>query len=109
MQLEAKKFLYDIKQAIHLLEEFAASKNFDNCIEDAMRRSGGNWNHRRGASQRGKIEPGIASSMSEYQRIITFRNILIHGYAQVDDHLVWDALQTKLPKLKSQIYGLLNG
>jgi len=39
----------------------------------------------------------MAARISEYRRIITFRNILIHGDADVDDRLVWDIVESKLP------------
>jgi uncharacterized protein with HEPN domain len=49
----------------------------------------------------------IAARISEYRRIIAFRNVLIHGYADVDDLLVWDVVQTKLPVLRREIEALL--
>ena len=36
-----------------------------------------------------------AAQIHEHQRIIAFQNILIHGYADVDDRVVWDFLQTE--------------
>ena len=45
--------------------------------------------------------------IAEHQRIISFRNILIHGYAEIDDRLVWDILQSKLPNLLKQVQSLL--
>jgi len=36
-----------------------------------------------------------------------FRNILIHGYADVDDRLVWDILETRLPLLRREAEALL--
>ena len=38
---------------------------------------------------------------------MAFRNILIHGYADVDDRLVWDVVDTKLPDLRRDVEGLL--
>ena len=49
----------------------------------------------------------LVERISEYRSIIAFRNVLIHGYAQVDDKLVWDVVQTRLPALRQQISGLL--
>jgi len=49
----------------------------------------------------------VAARISEYRRIIAFRNILIHGYAQVDDRLVWDIVETKLDVLFGQVMSLL--
>lgn len=45
--------------------------------------------------------------ISDYQRIIAFRNILIHGYADVDDRLVWNVVETRLPSLIAEVRGLL--
>jgi hypothetical protein len=39
-----------------------------------------------------KQYPETAARIAEHQRIISFRNILIHGYAEIDDRLVWDIL-----------------
>lgn len=44
----------------------------------------------------------LASRIDGYQRIIAFRDILIHGYADVDNGLVWDIVETRLPMLRSQ-------
>ena len=54
-----------------------------------------------------KDDPACAAQIHEHQRIIAFRNILIHGYADVDDRVVWDVLQTKLPTLLREVEGLL--
>lgn len=47
--------------------------------------------------------------LSEHRRIIALRNILIHGYAEVDDRLVWDVVETKLPVLRREVEALLSG
>jgi uncharacterized protein with HEPN domain len=38
---------------------------------------------------------------------VAFRTILIHGYAQVDDRLVWDIIESKLPVLRAEVDALL--
>ncbi|MPZ20988.1 MAG: DUF86 domain-containing protein [Luteitalea sp.] len=58
-------------------------------------------------AQLARIDGDAASQISEYQRIIAFRNILIHGYADVDDRLVWDIVETKLPTLRTEVEALL--
>lgn len=40
-------------------------------------------------------------------RIVAFRNILIHGYATVDDALVWQVLVERVPMLGDVLRGLL--
>ncbi|WP_348760163.1 HepT-like ribonuclease domain-containing protein [uncultured Salinisphaera sp.] len=42
-----------------------------------------------------------------YQRAIAFRNILIHGYADIDDEVVWQVLVNDLPQLLSDVPELL--
>ena len=39
--------------------------------------------------------------------IAPFRNVLIHGYADVDDRLVWDVVMTNLPLLARETAALL--
>ncbi|HVC38072.1 MAG TPA: HepT-like ribonuclease domain-containing protein [Gammaproteobacteria bacterium] len=34
---------------------------------------------------------------------------MIHGYADVDDRLVWDIVESKLPALRREIDALLSG
>jgi uncharacterized protein with HEPN domain len=45
--------------------------------------------------------------LSEHERIVAFRHVLIHGYDLVDDELVWDTIRTKLPVLLSEVEELL--
>ena len=54
-----------------------------------------------------RLDEAIAQRISEYRRIIAFRNILVHGYAQVDDRLVWDIVETKLDALRGEVTSLL--
>ncbi len=54
-----------------------------------------------------RLDEGIAAQIADYRRIIAFRNILIHGYAQVDDRLVWDIIESKLPTLRREVAALL--
>ena len=54
-----------------------------------------------------RTSPVLAGRITEYQRIIAFRNILIHGYAQVDNRLVWSVVDDKLPILLAEVSQLL--
>ena len=54
-----------------------------------------------------KVDEPAAGRISHYRRIIAFRNILIHGYANVDDRLVWDVVKTNLPVLEREVEALL--
>ncbi len=110
MKLETRKYLYDIQRAADLLREFTSGKTFVNYEGDAMLRSaverqfeiiGG------AMTSLARIDKPAADRISHYRRIIAFRNILIHVYANVDDRLVWDVIKTNLPVLEREIDAIL--
>ena len=106
MRLEAKKCLYDIQEAADLLTKFVQDKIFADYERDAMLRSAVERQFEiigEALSKLAKLDERYVLSISEHKRIIAFRNILIHGYAQVDDRLVWDVLVTKLPVLWREV------
>ena len=110
MQLEAQKYLYDIQKAASLLNEFVTGKTFDDYQRDAMLRAAVEREFEiigEAMTQLAKVDEAVADGISEYQRIIAFRNVLIHGYADVDDQVVWDVVGTKLPTLVREIDALL--
>ena len=46
-----------------------------------------------------QLEPSIAAKITDHQRVIALRNILIHCYSRIDDEIVWDIAQSYLPTL----------
>jgi len=54
-----------------------------------------------------KIDADPCSRISDSARIIAFRNILAHGYADVDDRIVWDTVESKVPILLREVDALL--
>jgi hypothetical protein len=56
-----------------------------------------------------KLDASVASRISDYRKIIGFRNVLIHGYEVIDDAIVWTTVQNHLPILKQQVETLLAG
>lgn len=112
MRLEARKYVFDIQRAVALLTEFTANKAFADYACDAMLRAAVEREFEiigEALAQLAKRDADIAARISEHRRIIAFRNILIHGYAEVDDRLVWDVIETKLPVLSRDIATLLQG
>jgi uncharacterized protein with HEPN domain len=110
MQLEARKYLYDIQQAAELIGQFTIDKEFTHYQHEPMLRLAVERAFSiigEALSQLAKLDTAIAVQISGYQRIIAFRNILIHAYAEVDDRIVWDVVETKLPGLRQQVARLL--
>jgi uncharacterized protein with HEPN domain len=110
MRLEAKKYLYDTQRAAALLADSTSGKSFDDYANDPMLRAAVERQFEiigEALARLAKLDEAVASRLSEYRRIIAFRNVLIHGYADVDDRLVWDVVESKLPVLMSELDGLL--
>lgn len=47
--------------------------------------------------------PELNEAMPEIPRIVGLRNRLIHGYDSVDDQIIWDIVQTKIPALREKL------
>ena len=110
MRIESKKYLYDIACAAKLALGFVEGKNFSDYSAYPMLRSAVERQLEivgEALAQLARIDPGTASQISEYQRIIAFRNILIHGYAEIDHRIVWNVLELKLPAVLRQASELL--
>ncbi len=56
-----------------------------------------------------RTDEPVADQISDYRRFIASRNVLIHGYADVDDRLVWDVVETSLPTLIHEVDALVGG
>lgn len=51
--------------------------------------------------------PDLAGQLPEIHRAIGLRNRLIHGYDSVDEEIVWDVIQSKLPPLVERLAQIL--
>ena len=110
MRLESRKYLNDIQRAIALLKQFTADKTFGDYTRDAMLRAAVEREFEiigEAMAQLAGEEDSVAARISGYRRIIAFRNVLIHGYADIDDRLVWNVVESNLPKLAREVDDLL--
>ena len=110
MRLESKKYLYDVARAAALALEFVRGKSFAEYAADALLRSAVERQLEivgEALVRLAKIDPETAAQISEHKRIVAFRNILIHGYADIDHRIVWGVLEGKLPAARREAEGLL--
>ncbi len=98
MQPESKAYLHDVLTGF---EDYEGNALLRSAVERQFEVIGEALN------RLSRIDSETASAIPEYQRIISFRNILIHGYAHVDDRIVWDVLRSKLPGLQEAVAELL--
>lgn len=110
MHADSRKLLWDAQIAVNRIARFTENKNFpdyemDEFLRAAVERQfeiiGEAFNRLR------RVDPDTATMIAELPRIIAFRNVLIHGYAEVDHLLVWGVVEGKLAALRATIENLL--
>jgi uncharacterized protein with HEPN domain len=52
-------------------------------------------------------DEALATGITEFRKIIGFRNILIHNYGAIDDRKTWDIVQGDLPVLRRELDALV--
>lgn len=112
MRLEAKALLFDMLEAARLIKRFTERRSFGDYIEDPMLRSAVERQFEiigEALNKLSKVEPALASRVPEFRQVISFRNVLIHGYATVQDEVVWGVVETRLPILLKVFEQLLGG
>ena len=110
MRLESLKLLQDVAQAARLIRQFTADRTHQDYAADALLRSGVERQFEvigEALNRLGRIDAATASRIGDYRQIIAFRNVLIHGYDVIDDRVVWDAVENKLPLLHDTVQALL--
>ncbi len=108
--VEAKKYLWDAQAAADRLSRFTAGKSFEDYKASELLRSAVERQFEiigEALVNLRKIAPDVAAQIPDLARIIAFRNILIHGYATVDDKLVWGVVETDVPVLRRTLKQLL--
>jgi len=106
MRLETKKHLEDIRQAAALIQRFIGGKSNIDYSQDAFLRSAVERQFEiigEAINRILKTDPTVVEKLTNYKRIIAFRNILIHGYDIVDHQVVWDVIQVDLPLIQKEV------
>jgi uncharacterized protein with HEPN domain len=106
MPPDRRTYLWDALTAADLISQFTADKSFLDYRADALLRSGVERQFEiigEALNQLAKADTAMAARIPELRRIVAFRNILIHGYATVDDELVWQVVTDKLPALAATV------
>jgi uncharacterized protein with HEPN domain len=110
MKNEAKKRLRDIADCCAAAKRFSAGKSFPDYLADDMFRSA--VERKLGIigeafARLEEADPALAEHFPELRKIIGMRNRIVHGYDNVDEELVWDVVQNRLPALQKNVEALL--
>jgi uncharacterized protein with HEPN domain len=110
MRLEAKKYLHDMSEAAAQVARYTAGKTFDDYMRESMMRDAVERQLQivgEALTRLQKLDPSVSVRITEHRQIIGFRNLLVHGYAEIDDRLVWNIVEEKLPILRREVDALL--
>lgn len=111
MRNESLKYLYDVRVAIDLVLAFTAERSFDEYQSNAMLSAAVERQFEiigEALNQLYRRDPENAVRIRGYQQAIAFRNVLIHGYADVDDEIVWRVVHDDLPPLQEDVATLMD-
>ena len=110
MQPESAALLWDVHAAATRITEFIVGLDADGYTADELRRSAVERQLNivgEALKNLRNLDPDTAHQIPEIARIIGLRNILAHGYAMVDDAVVWGAASQRVPELLAVVDQLL--
>jgi uncharacterized protein with HEPN domain len=109
MNVEIKKYLFDISESIDSIEKYLGNKlDFNVYLANKMLRRAVEREFEIIGEAMNRIErldPKV--DISGKKQIINMRNRVIHGYDKIDDEIVWGTIVRHLPTLKNEIHYLL--
>jgi len=112
MRRDARAYLWDIQQAADAIMRFLDGLDATTFVENELVYSAVERKFEiigEALGQLSKADPALAQRIPDMRDIIAFRNVLIHGYAGIEHHRVWDIAHSSLPGLRIVIKQLLEG
>ena len=110
MKDEILAHLYDLLHAGHAIREFVRGRTVEDYISDELLRSAVERKFEIMGEALTRIrrdEPELLNAIRDHRDIISFRNILVHGYDSIDDRIVWGVIEEDLADLLSDVQNLL--
>jgi uncharacterized protein with HEPN domain len=110
MERDPRSFLWDARTSADAILRYTANKSEAAYLADDMLRAAVERHFEiigEALNRLAKTAPDIAVRIPELARAVAFRNLLIHGYANVDDPTVWRTTQEDLPGLRAIVAALL--
>jgi uncharacterized protein with HEPN domain len=105
-----QKHLYDVLDAIKAIESFTEGVTEVQYLENQLLQAAVERKFEvigEALNRLDRDDDTVLEQITDYQRIIGFRNILAHGYDAIDQRLVWDAVRSHLQVLKRDVVGVM--
>ena len=110
MKDEISAHLHDILQAGRAIKEFISGKTFAEYASNELLRSAVERKFEVMGEAIARIKrdgPELLSQIRNHRDIVSFRNILVHGYDAIDDRIVWGVIEEDLDGLVEDVNRLL--
>lgn len=110
MRREPRNYLWDVREAADAILGFIADVKFATYAESPLIHSAVERKFEiigEALNSLSKTDPEMAGRIPEIERIIAFRNLLIHGYAAVEHARVWEIAKEHLPRLRASAAAML--
>jgi uncharacterized protein with HEPN domain len=110
MDNRAKKLLFDVLISGRSIRQWCSDCSFADYEQDRQFRRAVEREFEIIGEALGRlpqVDPAIAARISEFNRIVSFRNRIIHGYDAIDDAAVWGVAAGHLPRLIEEVETLL--
>ncbi|HWI05000.1 MAG TPA: HepT-like ribonuclease domain-containing protein [Acidimicrobiales bacterium] len=110
MPRDPRAYLWDARRAVAFVVEFIAERSWADYEADVLLRSAVERQFEilgEALGQLGRHAPELAAQVPDRTRIVAFRNLLIHGYAAIDDRLVWEVATERTAPLLAVLDNLL--
>ena len=105
---KVSKYLFDIQLAISLIESFTQDITIDQYLTDIKTQSAVERQLAIIGEAVGKLkQENTDFTLSNAQKMIDFRNRLIHSYDNIDCSIVWVIIKRHIPVLKQEIENLM--
>lgn len=100
-------YLQDILQAIENIKRFTTGLTFSQFESDDMRYFAVIHMLEIIGEAANKLSTNFLATHPNFpaKQAVEMRNILIHGYDEIDLQIVWQTIQTDLPDLKKHVIG----
>jgi len=111
MKRDAKTHLHDIQEAGRQIQAFTQGMSLEDYCGNELVRAACERKFAVIGEALVRLRedcPELLAGISVTEKIIGFRNVLVHGYDVIDDATVWSAIADSLPTLLEEVAGLQN-
>ncbi len=110
MRRDPRAYLWDAREASRRVAEFVKDANEEDYVASDLMRSAVERQLEILGEALGQLEkanPDVARQIPKLRAAVDLRNLLIHGYAKVDNRIIWKTATTDVPVMARELDGLL--